>query len=144
LDQILLIIKSRGDKRRCEIKLDIQWLIQFQGKNFFKLAWAVDCKYVFFRRETYQRRRDDYETRGDQPDEEGGDEVVPFGNCPEADQHLHKVAVWATLGSRRRHGTQCYTNEMGYLPREGDRDGALLIDTLSQITSCCTRSLLST
>jgi hypothetical protein len=40
-------------------------------------------------RETDQPRRDGYESRGNEPDEERGEEVVPFGDCPEADEHLH-------------------------------------------------------
>ena len=40
-------------------------------------------------RDKGKRRRNGYEARGNQADEEGGEEVVPFGNFPEADQHLH-------------------------------------------------------
>jgi hypothetical protein len=79
--QILLIIKSRGEKSG-EMKLDIQWLIHCQDNVI--LGWVV-C-WLF---ESEQRGRDDDETRGNHPDEEGGQEVVPFGNCPEAEQHLH-------------------------------------------------------
>jgi hypothetical protein len=76
-------MKKIGGRDR-ETKLDIQWLVQDELQQD---VFEVRCSCLV--RVLDQRKRDCYETGGNHPDEESGEEVVPFWNCPEAEQHMH-------------------------------------------------------
>jgi hypothetical protein len=94
----ILIIKSRGGRGAVKRNWTYSGSLRTNCKKKVGMAVACWCWLVILLREADQHRRGGYETCGKQPDEEGGEEVVPIRELSRS------RAASAHTGTRRRLG----------------------------------------